>query len=259
MSVDDLLDRLGEIQRTPLPPRHPKKEFKPDNPEVVVLDDYSKAPGKDFWKKFPKNKNIRGGTPYKIKVDKIEELIVEAGEPEQLVTLFEEVKSDIVNGADLKVEPGYKPTVSKNAASAFKDGKYVTDAVASGLKNKIFAGPFKKEEVPAGVTVNSLQTAPKPNGKVRIILNQSSPEGASVNDFIDKRHYPSDMGGIKEIVWALNACGRGALFAKCDWNAAYKHVSVTRSQLCYQWFMWLTMFFVELCLIFGCTSSVGLY
>ena len=89
------------------------------------------------------------------------------------MTLLNDVKSDIVNGADLKVEEGHKPTVSRNAMSAHKDGKYVTDAIASGVKNKIFAGPFKKEEVPEGATVNSLQTAPKPNGKVRIILNQS--------------------------------------------------------------------------------------
>ena len=195
LSVDDLLSRLGEIESTPLPPRYPKKEFKPDNPEIEILEDYSKAPKKEFWGKFPKNKNVRGGTPYKIKVDKLEELVAQAGETEQLVTLLEEVKSDIVNGADLKVDQGYKPTVSRNAMSAFKDGKYVTDAIASGVKSKIFAGPFRKEEVPTGVTVNSLQTAPKPNGKVRIILNQSSPEGASVNDAIDKRHYPSDMGG----------------------------------------------------------------
>ena len=130
MSVDDLLNRLGEIESTPLPPRYPKKEFKPDNPEIEVLEDYSKNPKKGFWEKFPVNRNVRGGTPYKLKVDKLEELVVQAGETEQLVTLLGEVKSDILNGADLKVEQGHKPTVSRNAMSAIKDGKYVTDAIA---------------------------------------------------------------------------------------------------------------------------------
>ena len=55
MSVDDLLNRLGEIESTPLPSRHPKKEFKPDNPEIEILEDYSKTPRKGFWEKFPKN------------------------------------------------------------------------------------------------------------------------------------------------------------------------------------------------------------
>ena len=48
VSVDDLLSRLGEIESTPLPPRYPKKEFKPDNPEIEILEDYSKVPKKSF-------------------------------------------------------------------------------------------------------------------------------------------------------------------------------------------------------------------
>ena len=80
----------GEIESTPLPPRHPKKEFKPYNPVIEILEDYSKAPKKELCRKFPRNKNVRGRTPYKIKVEKLEELVAQAGETEQLVTLLEE-------------------------------------------------------------------------------------------------------------------------------------------------------------------------
>ena len=48
----------------------------------------------------------------------------------------------IEEGADLKVKPGYTLTRSKNARSAYEDGKYVTDAVASAMKKGIFSGPF---------------------------------------------------------------------------------------------------------------------
>ena len=63
------------------------------------------------------------------------------------------------------------------------------------MKKKIVAGPFKKSEIPKNVTVNSIQTAPKPNGKVCIIGNMSAPKGRGVNAFIDKNWYPSEMGG----------------------------------------------------------------
>ena len=64
---------------------------------------------------------------------------------------------------------------------------------------------------------------------------------------------------MHEILVAINYCGRGAKFSKCDWNAAYKHIALALGMLRYQWFMWLSMYFVELCLVFGCVSSVGIY
>ena len=54
------------------------------------------------------------------------------------------------------------------------DGKWVTDEVAKIVRDKIFAGPF--DSCPERATVNSLQTAPKPDGKVRIILKYSAPK-----------------------------------------------------------------------------------
>ena len=71
--------------------------------------------------------------------------------------------------------------------------------------------------------------------------------------------YPTLMGGMKEILVALNYVGRGAKFFKCDWNQAYKHIGVRPSQLKYQYFKWLGRYFIELCLVFGNVSSVGIY
>ena len=257
--VDVFLEKLTEIESTPLPPRLPKKGFNPANPEIPILEDYRKEPKKEFWDKFPKHRNWRSGTPFKLRVDRLEELVDQAGGTVQLKTLLEDVSDDIKIGADLKVESSYEPTVNKNAPSAYEQGQWVTDEVATAVKKQIVAGPFVKSEVPANATINSIQTAPKPNGKVRIIENMSAPKGKGVNDSIDKKWFPSEMGGMPEILYALNYCGRGAKFAKCDWNAAYKHIAVMLGMLRYQWFMWLSMYFVELCLVFGCVSSVGLY
>ena len=242
-----------------MPPRLPKKGFNPANPEIEILKDYRKEPNKKFWDSFPVHRDYRSGTPFKLSVSRLEELVEQAGATEQLTSLLEDVTNDIKVGADLKVEGPYEPTVNKNAPSAYEQGQWVTDEVATAVKKKIVAGPFKKHEVPKNATINSIQTAPKPNGKVRIIENMSAPKGKGVNAFIDKKHYPSEMGGMPEILVALNHCGRGAKFAKCDWNAAYKHIAVALGMLRYQWFMWLAMYFVELCLVFGNVSSVGIY
>ena len=129
--------------------------------------------------------------------------------------------------------------------------------MAKRIKDKIYAGPFVT--CPKKATVNSLQTAPKPNGKVRIILNQSSPKGKGVNQSIKKKEYPVQMGGMKHNLYALNHCGRNSLFFKCDWQSAYKHIHVQQKQLCYQWFCWMNRYFCELCLIFGNVSSVGIF
>ena len=140
--MDDLLDRLAEIESTPLPPRLPKKGFNPANPEIPILDDYRKEPKKEFWDSFPKHRNWKSGTPFKLSVERLEELVEQAGATEQLTSLLEDVSNDIKNGADLKVEGDFKPTVNKNAPSAYEQGQWVTDEVATAVKKEIVAGPF---------------------------------------------------------------------------------------------------------------------
>ena len=46
---------------------------------------------------------------------------------------------------------------------------------------------------------------------------------------------------------------------KVDWADAYKHVRVRAADTALQWFSWMGMFFVELCLVFGTASSPGIY
>ena len=142
--------------------------------------------------------------------------LADLSEPDR--ELLEMVCKDIEQGADLRVGENYVTISGTNAPSAIKDGPWVTDTIAKGVQDRIYAGPFVS--CPKKATVNSLQTAPKPNGKVRIILNQSTPKGEGVNQSIKKNEYPVQMGGMKHILYALNYCGRNALFFKCDWQVS---------------------------------------
>ena len=257
-----IVKKLHDILRSGLPKMPPQKIFKPKQPNVKILANYSTFPGPDFWKtgvgmgNFPSNRNIHGKSPFKMNADEIEELANRVDLPAK--RLVKEVCNDIRHGCDLKVDANKcKPTVSKNAPSAIKDGMKVTDALADWVASGIAAGPFKS--APKNCVVNSIQTATKPNGSVRIIVNNSSPKVRSVNDCLDEKAYPSKMGGTKELLRALNWWGRGAEMFKVDWNSAYKHLWVREKDLRYQWLSLLGMFFLELCLIFGCVSSVGLY
>ena len=251
------MERVAAIHASPVPPRPVRKGFVPSVPGIPILEDYGVEQGEAFWSLFPSNRNLRGGSPFKLRVEEFRRIGALADLSSPDMVLMEEVLRDVTDGADLRVREDYVPTRSPNSRSAIVDGKWVTDEVAKGVRDKIFAGPF--DSCPKKATVNSLQTAPKPNGKVRIILNFSAPKKRGVNQSIDKKAYPAEMGGMKEILRALNFCGPGALFFKCDFVSAYKHIHVQQKQLRYQWFSWLGKFFVELCLVFGCVSSVGIY
>ena len=93
------------------------------------------------------------------------------------------------------------------------------DAIGQWVKDKIVAGPF--DSAPNNAFVNGIMTRAKPTGAVRIIINQSSPKGRSINDHLLEVS-PVTMEGIREFVRALNFCGRKAVIWKADWNNAYK-------------------------------------
>ena len=251
-------DKMAELAEMPFPERPEKKVFKPKCPELETLSDYSGGASKEFWEKFPENLDVGGDPPYKIDSSMLWRRSVAAGCPQ--LDLVEKVCKDISEGCSYRVNPQRIPvTWSKNAPSAIQEGEKVTDAIATWVKQRIVAGPFTS--APPDVIVNSIMATPKPTGAVRIIVNQSSPVGRSVNDHVDDSgwDYESRMGGIKDILRAINAVGKGALLAKIDWNNAYKHFQVDESNHRYNYFKWLDRLFVELCLVFGNINSVGIY
>jgi hypothetical protein len=172
----------------------------------------------------------------------------------------EVVCRDLQFGADIGCAAEFRvPTRSKNAASALEYPRQVTDAVASWIKKGFAMGPVREEDLPAEAKVSGIMCRPKPDGGVRIILNLSSPAGLSVNDGIDSAEFPAKMSSTGKWLEVLEKAGRRFLMLKMDWSDAYKHIRVREEDLNLQWFSWLGVYFAELCLIFGATSSVGIY
>ena len=167
---------------------------------------------------------------------------------------------DLEHGADIGCRGvGREPAVSGNAASCQLFPGQITDAIGSWLDKGFAAGPFTAAELPVGAKVNGIMCRPKPSGAVRVILNMSAPAGKSVNDGIDSGEFPAVMSSTAKWLAVLNKAGRGCLMTKVDWADAYKHVRVRAADTALQWFSWMGMFFVELCLVFGTASSPGIY
>jgi hypothetical protein len=239
-----------------VPVEPPGKEFKPKFPMLPVLDDYREITSQEFWDGFPVN--FIQPAKSNISAVRLRELWEEAGlevgvGEERVIRWLEE-------GASIGCEGECRAaSVSKNTKGAYANGRQVSDAIASWVKQGYAYGPVEEEEVPADAKINSILTRAKPNGAVRIILNLSAPRGLSVNDGIDIDQFPASMSSTEAWVAVLNKVGKGALMTKIDFADAYKHVPVVLADTDLQWFEWGGKYFKELCLIFGCSSSAGIF
>jgi len=224
--------------------------------KLPVVTDYTTNPGPEFWSQFPHNHKKIGKST--ICPDKLRSLAWTVGYRDE--HLLELVCRDLTDGADIGCRGSCREaSVSSNASSAYEYQEQVTEAVADWVIAGFAAGPFDPASRPAGVKVNGMMCRQKPNGSARIILNLSAPKGNCVNDGIRSEDFPTTMSSTKKWLEVLDKVGRGALMVKLDWASAYKHIAVREEDLALQFFNWLGMDFVELCLVFGCRSSAGLY
>jgi hypothetical protein len=230
----------------------PLKKFKPKY-NLPILEDYSKGASKEFWEKFPKN--------YK----KSKNSLINHGRLEELVLKHkiggaEKVLHDLNYGASIGCRGEARlPTKSKNSDSCYDFGAQISDSIADWVTKGYAYGPINHKALPRDAKVSSIMTKLKPNGAVRVILNLSAPKGGSVNDGINKDEFPVAMSSTEKWVRVLNRVGHECKMVKLDWSDAYKHISVCADDVHLQFFYWLGMFFAELCLIFGGSSSPGIY
>jgi hypothetical protein len=248
-------DRLRSAAHEQVAPV-PVKIFKPKFPMLPVLKDYTVIDDDNFWQNFPVN--YIQPAKSNICADKLLEKAGEAGLDQDGDVA--KVVGWIRHGAEIGCSGQFRAaSVSKNTKGAYVAGRQVSDAIAAWVKMGYAFGPVEEEDVPAGAKINSILTRTKPNGAVRIILNLSAPRGFSVNDGIDKDDFPATMSSTEAWLRVLNQAGRRCRFMKVDFADAYKHVPVADTDTDLQWFEWGGKYFRELCLIFGASSSAGIF
>ena len=177
---------------------------------------------------------------------------------------IDEITNDIVVGCDIGNRGvSLCPSDSSNTPEAHAFGDRITDTIADGIRDGIIMGPMSRDQLPfkdMGVKVSGIMVKLKPTGVARMILNMSRGLPFGLNEGMScKERFQVKMSSTRTWRNLLLSVGTGAWFCKIDWAQAYKHLRVQKSDVRQQFFKWCDKYFAELCLVFGASSSVGLY
>ena len=107
------------------------------------------------------------------------------------------------------------------------------------------------------VHVSKLGVIPKKHqpGKWRMIVDLSSPSGASVNDFVDPSLCSVKYAFVDDAAEFVAKVGRGALLAKLDIKSAYRNIPVHPGDYHLLGIQWRDQTYVDSCLPFGLRSA----
>ena len=126
----------------------------------------------------------------------------------------------------------------------------------SAAQHPSVAGPFSAPPFP-NLHVSSFGVIPKRGqpGKWCLIVDLSSPGGASVNDGIDLDEFTLHYIKLDQVIRVVSKLGVGALMAKFDVEAAYRNMPVHQSHRVLLGMKWRDQFYVDLVLPFGLCSA----
>ena len=111
------------------------------------------------------------------------------------------------------------------------------------------------------VHVSKLGVIPKKHqpGKWRMIVDLSSPSGASVNDFVDPSLCSLKYASVDDAAEFVAKVGRGALLAKLDIKSAYRNIPVHPGDRHLLGIRWRDRTYVDSCLPFGLRSAPKIF
>ena len=133
--------------------------------------------------------------------------------------------------------------------------KYLNDALACSRLVEILTTLSNK------VHVSKFGVIPKKHqpGKWRLIVDLSSPDGTSVNDFIDPAICSLSYATVEDAAAFVFKAGRGAFLAKLDIKAAYRNIPVHPGDRYLLGMQWHGRTFVDTCVPFGLRSAPKIF
>ncbi len=226
---------------------------------IPALKDYTVNPDPSFWKDLPRNDlPLRAETA--IDVEKLEERVRSFKEKmtEHQYDRSMKAVDYLRNGAPAFQKVDLPGCFVKNAPSTLKYGREITDNIATWVSEGYAAGPFDSPPC-SNFRVNPLIAVVQP-GKVRPVLDVSSPSGESFNSSVCGFETETvKMASARQFSQLILDCGHGAIMSKHDLVAAYKQVPCRVADLRLQGFSWLGKYFVETRQVFGARTSVCNY
>ncbi|KAL5496391.1 hypothetical protein EMCRGX_G012664 [Ephydatia muelleri] len=119
-------------------------------------------------------------------------------------------------------------------------------------------GPFSQRPL-EHLRTSDLGAVPKKNGKWRVILHLSAPEGRSINDFIAKEEFSIHYSTIDDAVALLSRFSKGARMAKVDLKSAFRMVPIQASEWDLLGMYWRGQYYIDTCLPFGLRSAPNIF
>ena len=225
------------------------------NKEIPDLSDYTRPPNSDFWKIFPSH-NPKVDSKPPVKRSHFRKFVQKhwfSWTAHQRAVAKRALRN-LSAGCLVKLVKALGKQKCKNANSAFKNGKLITDAIVSWIKKGFVAGPYKSAPL-TNFRQNPLMAAVQ-RTKVRPILNLSSPNGSSFNDAVDPIPlHKLRMSSAKLFGEALLKMGRGAIMSKYDIKDAYKLIRNHKEQWNCYGFKWLGKYFFDTTMVFGSKAA----
>lgn len=189
-----------------------------------------------------------------IRVDRLE--LELRGHPDQAKVAY--VISGLRNGFHLGFHSSSisLKSATSNMPSALLQPSIIDSYLQTELHKGRIAGPFPIPPLP-NLHTSRFGVIPKKHqpGKWRLILDLSSPVGASVNDGIPKDAFSVQYMSVDDIIDGIMTYGRGTLMAKFDIESAYRIVPVHLDDRFLLGMQWRGHFFIDLALPFGLRSA----
>ena len=231
-------------------------------PGIPIMGCYKEVLPDSYWDNWSFNGYSNRENNW-IVWDKLEEEARRVGYPDE--GKLGKVKEILVHGASLGCEgTGRLPTFMDNSPSVALNGSKVADTLNDWVASGIVAGPLRSCQMPfAEFKVSPMAVAPKPGGKIRIIVDMSSPHDIpkdsplpnSVNMGIDPTKLSTRMSSLQQVCERIYTVGYPCEMVKADYNSAYKHIWVRSQDHPLQVVHFCGRYFIETQLTFGSRSS----
>ena len=153
----------------------------------------------------------------------------------------------------------YTRSSPNNMISARDHPEVVGEYLAAECGAGRVLGPFDPARFPL-VHTSRFGVIPKgSSGKWRLIVDMSSPEGASINDGITESLASLSYVGVDDAAEGVVSYGRGALLAKVDVRSAYRNVPVHPDDWWLMGMLWEGSLYVDTALPFGLRSAPKIF
>ena len=148
---------------------------------------------------------------------------------------------------------------SRNMSAAYSNA----GVVDKYLKEELECGRLVQVHPPSAsiIHISKMGVIPKKHqpGKWRLIVDLSSPKGASTNDFVDPSLCSLTYASVEDAAAYVLKAGQGTLLAKLDIKSAYRNIPVHPGDRHLLGICWQGKTFVDTCLPFGLRSAPKLF